>query len=328
MFHYEDQINITLISGSGGPGSNSFFRTRTNPRGGPDGGSGGKGGDILLAAKRNIKNFQHLKKKHRFKAPNGQPGEGQSKSGRQGKSTCIPLPIGTLVRDRKRKVLVDFDKAFSHTFLQGGKGGMGNAFFKTSRHQAPKEFQKGEKGIEKRVVFEFKPIIQVAIIGHTNTGKSSFFNEITRAKSTIGDYAYTTLAPHYGQIKNFPPSSLIMDLPGLSKGASQSSQKGLSFLRSLQRASLLIHFIDSSLKEALKAKEEIEKELKIFDKKFPETLFTPLSQKRILTVFTKIDLLKTKKFPYKKTKDTFFLSNKTKIGLKELLVAIKKELYS
>ena len=328
MFHYKDQIQLTLISGAGGLGSCSFHRTRKIPRGGPDGGDGGKGGDVILRASTQVKNFNHFAKKRIWRASRGCSGENQLKQGARGKDITLDLPPGTVVKDLNGKLLVNFKEDSSVIFLKGGQGGRGNAFFKNSLNQAPRHFQKGLPGLEKKVILELKPHIQIGLIGRANTGKSSFFNSITGAKSPIGAYPYTTLQPYYGQIKHVGFPCKIMDIPGLSQGASKNITKGLAFLRLLQRTELLVHFVDgtSSIKEDII---EIERELKLFDQACSYKEFSPLSKKKQLVVLTKIDLLEdaSRLEDIKKIgKNYICLSNKTKQGCEELLVAINKEI--
>ena len=329
MFHYQDQIILTCISGAGGPGAVSFRRTGAMARGGPEGGDGGDGGHIIFSAKKRIKDFSHLKRKKHWKAGSGNPGQGGLKSGAKGEDQSIFVPLGTLLRDKKANILKDFKKPGALVFLKGGKGGRGNAWFKTSLNQAPRSFQKGGAGQEKKIILEFKPLIKAGLIGCVNTGKSTFFNTLTGARSPVAGYPYTTLRPHYGRIKNLTPESILMDIPGISHGAHQTTKKGLSFLRSLQRAELLIHFIDSTVPDPLSAKKEMEEELKSFDRKFSEKEFSLLSEKKRWTVFTKTDLLQgghtmlsqINKIPFR----SFILSNKTGEGVRELTIAIRKE---
>ena len=329
LFHYKDQIALTCISGSGGPGAISFRRTGAVARGGPDGGDGGDGGDIIFSSMKNIKDFSHLSRKKRWIAGSGKSGQGGLKTGAKGKDRVIPIPVGTVLRDKQTNILMDFKASQPLVFLKGKKGGRGNAWFKTSLNQAPRQFHKGIKGQEKKVILEFKPLIKVGLIGHANAGKSTFFNIITGARSPVADYSYTTLKPYYGRIKGLTSEDILMDIPGIAKGAHQSFAKGLSFLRSLQRAELLLHFIDSTSQDPLATKREIEEELESFDKKFSDKEFSALREKKRWIVFTKIDLLPDQKFLNQVKKSSFrifTLSNKSGKGIKELTVAIKKNL--
>lgn len=330
MFHYKDQISLNLSSGAGGDGCLSFYSSRKNPRGGPDGGDGGQGGSLILLSSPKVSGFEHLRKIKSYRAGSGGTGGKQLKQGKRGKDLALKLPIGTLVRNEKGQILKDFQSAKKEIFLEGGKGGRGNAFFKTSLNQAPRRIQKGEKGQIQKVILELKPLVQIAIIGKVNTGKSSFFNLVTQAQSKIADYPYTTLVPHIGKLKSLDENVFIMDIPGLDRGASKSLFKGLSFLRSIQRAELLLHFIDSSCPRPLQNKKDIEEELKIFDKIHGESYFNTLSQKQMFFILSKTDELKNKtllnnlikKIQLKKNQKLFPLSNKTRKGLKEIVLAL------
>ena len=328
MFHYTDRLSLKLTSGSGGDGCLSFFRTRKNPRGGPDGGDGGDGGSLIFASSSKVNGFEHLKKIKQYKASPGESGGKQLKKGKKGKDITVLLPIGTLVRNDKGQILKDFTRAKKEIFLEGGRGGRGNFFFKSSANQAPRRAQKGRKGQTQSIILEYKPLVDVALIGKVNTGKSSFFNLVTKAQSKVASYPYTTLTPALGKLKSWPEPRFIMDIPGLEKGASQNSAKGLAFLRSIQRASLLLHFIDGLSEEPLRDKIELESELRLFDKKYNENYFKALSRKKSLFILSKIDQLSHKRlnqiikqFKLKKNQQIFPLSNKTKKGLKKILSA-------
>ena len=334
MFHYRDQLLLQLNSGSGAQGSLSFYRTRKNPRGGPDGGEGGRGGSIYFKADSQLRDFESLKKIKTYKAGNGDNGMGQLKSGKNGKDLIISIPVGTVVKNTKQQILRDFTKEKTELFLKGGRGGHGNAFFKNSLNQAPRYFQKGEKGQTQKVILELKPVVDIALIGKVNTGKSSFFNLASNAESKIADYPYTTLTPHIGQLHFEEPHFFVMDIPGLEKTASQNIFKGLSFLRSIQRATLLLHFLDATKKDFLKDLKEIDTELKIFDKESLGTYFEKLSLKKKFYILTKVDQINKKeilknhvqKMCLKKGEKLFFLSNKTKKGFKDIMKACYAEL--
>ena len=327
MFDYKDRLSLSLASGAGGNGALSFFRTKKNPRGGPDGGDGGRGGAVIFASSSRLSGFEPLKQIKKYQAGSGGRGGNQLKTGKTGTDITLELPVGTLVRNTQGQILKDFITVKEEVFLTGGLGGRGNAFFKTSLNQAPRQFQKGKKGTSQQVILELKPLIDIAIIGKVNTGKSSFFNLVTKAKSKVATYPYTTLAPHIGQLKSFSKSCFLMDIPGLERGASKNIFKGLSFLRSLQRAKLLLNFIDSCSNSPLEDLLEIDQELQAFDKKYSENYFQKLKQKPIFYILTKTDELSSKKdlekviktITFKKNQKIIPLSNKTKTGLKELL---------
>ncbi|MCY4321865.1 MAG: Obg family GTPase CgtA [Bdellovibrionaceae bacterium] len=327
MFNYKDQFVLNVASGDGGDGAVSFYRTKKNPRGGPDGGDGAKGGSIIFTSSNELSGFEHFKNIKKYKAGSGGKGAKQLKSGKTGKNIIIKLPLGTLVRNSQGEILKDFAVEKEELFLEGGTGGRGNAFFKSSLNQAPRKFQKGKKGKSQKIILELKPLVDVAIIGKVNTGKSSFFNLVTKAQSKVAVYPYTTLVPHIGQLKSMSHQYFLMDIPGLEKGASKNIFKGLSFLRSIQRSKILLHFIDALSNTPLEDLLEIYEELKAFDKKYSEFYFQKLQKKTCFYVLTKIDELSSKKnlddilqkIKIKKNQKIFTLSNKTKKGLKKLL---------
>ena len=333
MFDYSDQVLCLVASGSGGSGMQSFRRTKKFPRGGPDGGDGGRGGNIVFQSSVTVSDLEHLKKVRTYKAEAGMSGGKQLKKGRDGKDLILPVPVGTLIRNEKNQVLIDFRTEKKETLLGGGSGGKGNTFFKNSRNQAPRYFQKGEKGQSLKVILELKPLIDIALIGKVNTGKSSFFNLVTRAKSKVGSYPYSTLTPHIGQLRATDLVCFVVDIPGLDRGASQSVTQGLSFLRMIQRAKVLLHFLDSQ-EDFLKNLKEVEEELKLFDKKYSDHFFGKLSQKKRFYILTKTDCIKKedsvqakiKKIKLKKNEKLFLISNKTKQGLEECIKALKSEL--
>lgn len=331
MFSYKDQVVLTLLSGHGGRGALSFYRTKKSPRGGPDGGEGGDGGDILFCPDSRYKDLSHFERKTIFKASNGKPGDQQNKSGAQGGDLEIGVPLGTIVRDENDVILLDLINPGNICFLKGGKGGKGNAFFKTSLNQAPRHFQKGMPGIEKKVKLEFKPFADIALLGKPNAGKSTFLNFISKASSPVASYPYTTLSPYLGKVSD--TSCFAIDIPGLAKGASEKVSKGLSFLRIIQRAHLLLHFIDASSPSLQEDKNEIEAEIKQFSKNFSEKHFVDLDKKTRFLVFSKIDQVKEAQLkqikkqinPDKKMKE-FYISCLKEQGIQELMSAVKKEI--
>ena len=264
MLQYTDQLKMHLIAGAGGQGALSFCRSRTRPRGGPDGGHGGPGGQIGFFSDSRYKDFSHLKKKTFFKAKKGGKGEGALKSGPKGDDLLIPVPQGTLIRDIKGRFLKDlFQEENPFWFLKGGQGGKGNSFYKNSKNQAPIQFQKGRPGEQAQVVLELKPLVEIALLGRTNTGKSTLFNKITGGKSPIGDYHCTTLNPYYGQIKAFSLPCFLMDIPGIPEESKQET--GVPFLRLTGRAKLLLIFLNAN-ENPIETLIQLNSELKAFDK--------------------------------------------------------------
>ena len=331
MFHYRDRIDLDLVSGSGGPGALSFFRLIGKPRGGPDGGDGGRGGDIVFMSSHRLSRFEPLLlRQKRISAGQGKAGGSALKKGKKGEDFILKIPIGTVIKDQKGTILRDFNREQREVFLRGGKGGRGNSFFKNSRNQAPQTVQKGEAGLRSKVFLELKPMAQLALIGKTNSGKSSFFNLITRAKSKIGAYPYTTLVPYIGKLKKLP--LFVVDIPGLEKGAGQSDSKGRCFLRTVQRVDLLLFFLDSSSENLLQDKRELEQEMNLFDSAQKETYFKAFRQKSVFFILSKTDKLKNQgqqlkeieqTIPLKAGQKLFPLSNKSGSGLSEILSAIE-----
>ena len=330
MFSYKDRISLTLSAGNGGAGALSFIRKQKQARGGPDGGDGGQGGSVFLSAEPQVSGFGHLKNKAVLKAKRGEDGGKNRKTGKKGCDLSLPLPLGTVVRNSQGQMLKDLKSPGKSLFLKGGRGGRGNGFFKNSRDQAPRRFQQGLKGPCLKLILELKPLIHIALLGKTNTGKSSFFHLVTGAKSRAAPYPYTTLKPHIGRLKNFHPDRFVLDIPGLEKGASKSLSRGLAFLRSLQRASLLLCFIDSLSPTALRDQQELEEELQAFDRDHREGHFGPLSRKKRLFILTKTDQIKKprhvgeliRKFPPGPARP-LPLSNLSKKGLKDILSALR-----
>lgn len=291
MLLYEDQVKLALIAGSGGRGSVSFSRNRKLPRGGPDGGNGGRGGDIKFSFSSRYKDFSQLKKQSLFKAEKGKDGAGQLQTGKKGKNLTVSVPLGTLIRDGAGQLLKDSAEAENpFLFLKGGLGGRGNAFYKSSVNQAPGKFQKGLPGEQKQVILELKPFVDFVLIGRVNTGKSTFFNKVTRGKSPVGEYPCTTLEPYYGEMKPLPFQRVLMDIPGIPKGASSDIKKGKAFLRLMGRAEVLLIFL-SAEDQPVKNLKEMEQELEAFDKTCFEEKFT-LKRKKKIVVLSKADRLK------------------------------------
>lgn len=322
MFQYNDRVRLVLAAGSGGNGCLSFYRTRTNPRGGPDGGDGGKGGNIILKASAQVKSLEHFDGINRLDAEPGLQGQKQKKSGKAGKDLFVSLPLGTLVRNEKEEILMDLPASQEKIFLDGGRGAKGNVFFKNSKNQAPKQVQIGEKGQTQRVIFELKPLIDVALMGEVNSGKSTFFNEVTNADSQTGDYPYTTLIPYLGQMEGSLSKFFLMDMPGLETGAHKRVSQGLAFIRSLQRAKLLLHFVACDCLDPLESKNKIEKEIEAFDKQAKDSFFTPLSDKKKLMVLSRSDAVsenEIKDLNKKMGKNIFVISCHSNHGVKELL---------
>jgi GTP-binding protein len=243
-----DEAIITVESGDGGRGCVSFRREKHVPRGGPDGGDGGKGGDVILKSTSRRRTLFPFQLKRQFKAKNGAHGQGKQKTGRNGKDLTIELPPGTLVKDADtNEVLKDFTAAGdSYTVVSGGRGGLGNARFKTSTNRAPRYAQPGEEGQNRRLKLELKLLADVGIIGLPNAGKSTLISKISSANPKIGNYPFTTLTPTLGVVEtSWSDPFVVADIPGLIEGAHAGAGLGTQFLRHIERTRILIHLIDA-----------------------------------------------------------------------------------
>ncbi|MFL2691881.1 MAG: Obg family GTPase CgtA [Gammaproteobacteria bacterium] len=319
---FYDEARITVISGKGGDGCSSFRREKYIPRGGPDGGDGGKGGDVYIKLDKNLNSLISLKGKRQFSADKGKSGSGKNKKGESGLNQNIFVPDGTLIFSSQTKELIGEISSEKHEILvaKGGKGGLGNARFKSSTNQSPKNITKGEESEEREIYLELRLIADVGLLGLPNAGKSSLINSITNSKSKIGAYEFTTLDPSLGILENEHKKISIADLPGIIEGASDGLGLGVKFLKHAFRTKLLLHLVDSShgLESAQRSYSIIENELKKFHLDFS-------NQSRWLVV-SKIDLVKDedlsvilnffqKKYP---GMPIFPISSKTKIGFDAL----------
>jgi GTP-binding protein len=283
-----DEAVITVQSGNGGRGCVSFRREKFIPRGGPDGGDGGRGGDVILkttSRKRTLYQFRY--KKH-FNAENGTYGQGKRKTGKNGQDLVIELPPGTLITDANTgsviKDLVKTDETF--VIATGGRGGQGNTRFKTSKNRAPRFAQPGEPGETRTLKLDLKLLADVGIIGLPNAGKSTLIHAISSARPKIGNYPFTTITPSLGVVQtDWTEPFVVADIPGLIEGAHKGIGLGIKFLRHIERTRILIHMIDIStidLDNPLKTYNIITQELALYNSK--------LAQKPQIIVLNKIDL--------------------------------------
>lgn len=286
---FTDYVKIIAKAGNGGNGAISFRREKYVAAGGPDGGDGGKGGNIYFEVDPDSNTLIDFRYNKKFKAENGKNGEGAHKYGKSGEDLYIKVPIGTIVRDAKtNKVLADLShEGQKELILAGGRGGKGNSHFATSTRQAPRFAQDGEKGEEKELILELKLLADVGLIGFPNVGKSTFLSMTTSATPKIADYHFTTLEPNLGVVKtDYGDSFVIADIPGIIEGASEGTGLGLQFLRHIERTRLLLHVIDVSGSEGRNPVEDfhtINKELKQYSEK--------LSQRKQIIVANKIDVM-------------------------------------
>ncbi len=246
---FRDEAKIWVKAGDGGKGCVSFGREKFIPKGKADGGDGGRGGDILLAGDIHLSTLLDFSFSQHYKAGNGEPGGRRKRFGKRGSDLVIRVPVGTQVKDLEADVLIkDFTIPNQQLVVaRGGKGGRGNARFCSSINRAPSRAEEGEKGEQKWLNLELKLLADVGLIGYPNTGKSTLMARISSARPKIADYPFTTLIPNLGVVEKGEFSQLVIaDLPGLVKGAHRGAGLGVSFLRHIERASLVIHLIDIS----------------------------------------------------------------------------------
>ncbi|MEJ2484953.1 MAG: GTPase ObgE [Anaerolineales bacterium] len=263
-----DQITILVASGKGGDGAVHFRREKYVPRGGPDGGDGGRGGDVILVVSRHLNTLFPFQHKRIFRADSGRPGGGNNKTGRSAEDLMIKVPPGTIVYDDDTgEVIGDLVEVGQQLVVcQGGRGGRGNTRFANSRNQAPRIGERGEPGEERNLRLELKLIADIGIVGVPNAGKSTFLASVTNAEPKIASYPFTTLQPNLGVANLDEDNTLVLaDIPGLIEGAHQGVGLGHDFLRHVQRTRVLIHLLDGLSEDPLADFAQINTELALFD---------------------------------------------------------------
>ncbi len=245
---FVDKIHIFIKAGDGGNGFSSFHREKYVARGGPDGGDGGRGGDVVFVADGDINTLLEFRYSKHFRAERGDNGRANMQTGKCGESIRIPVPVGTRVRDVETgKIIADMNEdGKEKTVLHGGRGGRGNARFATPTKQAPKYAQNGQKTKEYEIELELMTVADVGLVGLPNVGKSTILSVVTSAKPKIANYHFTTLTPNLGVVKRFENSFVLADIPGLIEGAAEGAGLGRSFLRHIERTRMLVHVIDIS----------------------------------------------------------------------------------
>jgi GTP-binding protein len=246
--HFLDQAKIFVRSGAGGPGAVSFRREKFIEYGGPDGGNGGKGGDIVFEAVPGLNTLIDFRYTQHFRAPRGKGGAGSNRTGPGGEDLVIKVPVGTQVlSDDKEEVLADFTKSGQRiVFLRGGDGGRGNASFKTSTNRAPRQHGTGWPGEEMWVWLRLKLLADAGLLGLPNAGKSTFINAVSNAKAKVGDYPFTTTRPQLGVVSHKGREFVLADIPGLIEGAAEGAGIGDRFLGHVERCRVLLHLVDAS----------------------------------------------------------------------------------
>lgn len=261
--HFLDQAKIYIRSGSGGPGAVSFRREKFIEYGGPDGGNGGKGGDIIFEAVPGLNTLIDFRYTQHFKAPRGKGGAGSNRTGAGGEDLVIKVPVGTqLLSEDKEHVLADFTKAGQRqVFLRGGDGGRGNASYKTSTNRAPRQHGTGWPGEEMWVWLRLKLLADVGLVGLPNAGKSTFINAVSNAKAKVGAYPFTTIRPQLGVASHKGREFVIADIPGLIEGAAEGAGIGDRFLGHIERCRVLLHLVDASGEDPVDAWHIVNEEL-------------------------------------------------------------------
>ena len=321
---FTDYTKIIIKSGDGGNGAATFRREKYVAAGGPDGGDGGKGGDIYFTVDKDKNTLIDFRYNKRYKAGNGQNGSGNHCNGKYGEDLYVKVPIGTVVKDAETgKVIADLSKPNqTELILKGGRGGRGNSHFATPTRQAPRFSEDGDKGEEKEVILELKLLADVGLLGYPNVGKSTFLSKVTEARPKIANYHFTTLEPNLGVVKTKSGDGFVIaDIPGIIEGASEGVGLGLQFLRHVERTRLLLHFIDVSGGEGrdpVEDYEKINKELKKYSEK--------LSKRKQIIVATKIDVMqdetnlkKLEELAKKEKLEIYKISSVTGEGIEKLI---------
>ncbi len=325
-----DEARIEVIAGNGGDGSASMRREKFVPRGGPDGGDGGRGGSIWVVADNNLNTLIDFRYQRVFRAKDGENGRGRDQYGKGAEDIILRVPVGTVIKESETKALIaDLAKNGDRALLaQGGKGGIGNIHFKSSVNRAPRQFTHGEMGESKHLEMELRVLADVGLLGMPNAGKSTFIRAVSSAKPKVADYPFTTLHPNLGVVRvDTSRSFVVADIPGLIEGAAEGAGLGHQFLRHLQRTNLLLHIVDMApFDESADPAAEVKAlaaELKKYD--------PALAKKTRWLVINKADLLDpaeakkraaalVKKLRW--TKPSFVISGMKAEGTRELTFAI------
>ncbi len=285
--NFIDEAEISVSGGHGGAGCVSFRREKYVPKGGPDGGDGGRGGSVILKVDTGLNTLQAFRRTKRFSAGRGQAGRGKNQHGKSGKDVIIKVPLGTLVRDADSgAVLADLtEKDQEWIAAAGGLGGRGNARYVSSTNQAPTYAQPGLPGQERRLFLELKLMADVGLVGAPNAGKSTFLSRVSAARPKVADYPFTTLVPSLGVVELSDLRTMVMaDIPGLIEGAHEGVGMGIEFLRHIERTGVLLFIIDASTgaEEAVATYRMLDRELSLYS--------TPIADKQRIVALNKIDI--------------------------------------
>ena len=330
--NFVDYVKIFVKAGDGGRGCVSFRREKYVPRGGPNGGDGGRGGHVIFKATDELNTLIDLRYHREYRAQRGQHGMGKNMHGRNGEDLVIPVPVGTLIKDAEtQEILSDLDKNDMEVIIaKAGRGGLGNSHFATSVRQAPRYAQPGEEGEERWLVLELKLLADIGLIGLPNAGKSTLISTLTSAKPKIAEYPFTTLRPVLGVVKREDfRSFVIADIPGLIEGAHKGAGLGFQFLRHVERTTMLLHLVDISEMgegDPVENYEKINRELELYS---PELISKPQT-----VVGTKSDVAgngerldRLESYCKNNNRDFFAVSAATGTGIRRLLsyISVKME---
>jgi GTP-binding protein len=313
---FVDKVNLIVKSGKGGDGVVSFRREKYVPKGGPSGGDGGRGGEVILKVDANINNLYHLRHTPVIKAGNGRNGRSKKMRGKNGEDVIITIPPGTTVYNGNGKLICDLLKPGEiKVIARGGKGGKGNYHFSSSTNRLPEFATKGEEGEEKKITLELKLIADVGIVGYPNVGKSTLLSNISSATPKIADYPFTTLSPNLGVVQYHDYTRITFaDIPGVIKGASKGKGLGLEFLRHIERTKLLLIILDITSKTPHSDYSSIIQELSMYSPalaKYPKVV-----------AVNKIDMIKGKFEKISLNAETVYISALKKTNLSNLLKTI------
>jgi GTPase len=315
-----DQATIFAIAGNGGNGAISFRREKYVPKGGPDGGTGGNGGNVIIRADRQLGTLLDFRYKRHYKAESGEHGRGKDQTGKTGVDVVLKVPCGTIVKDAQTdRVLADLVQDGSEVVVaRGGKGGKGNAEFATSTNQAPRIAEPGTPGEECELLLELKLLADVGLVGFPNAGKSTLISTISAAKPKIADYPFTTLTPNLGIVRYAEGKSFtVADMPGLIMGAHEGKGLGIQFLRHIERTRVLVFLIESVSEDPKRDYEILLNELKRYDE--------DLANKPKIVALTKLDLFdaaalkRLKKVTFGRRVPVVRISSVSRTGLQDLL---------
>ena len=281
-----DRVVVRVKAGDGGSGISSFRREKFIPLGGPDGGDGGKGGDVIVRADNNLATLLDYTYRDSWKAESGDHGSGSNKSGKSGADVLMPVPPGTVVRDAKTNELLGevVEPGEEIVVARGGRGGKGNAFFATSTRQSPRAYQPGEEGEDRALELELKLIADIGLVGQPNAGKSTLLSVISAARPKIADYPFTTLAPNLGVVALSDSRTFVVaDIPGIIEGAHEGKGLGLQFLRHIERTRILAYIIPIDTLDWQAELDQLRAEIKSYSE--------VLAEKPYCVIFTKMDLM-------------------------------------